>query len=161
MKCWVLKLWSNQVCYKAININLVGGWTNPFEKYYIVKLWIISPSRGWKWKIFETTTQLHHDPTRLGTNQPMNINKIRVNQLSQLLSTNQWTSWVNKQSEWIDRHIGISAFHPQQRQEFPTIRVPPGVPNDASTTQPQLVGGFNPCWKILAKMGIFPKLGSN
>ena len=90
------------------------------------------------------------------------INPMNINQLSQLPSTNQWTSWVNKQSEWIDRHIGISAFHPQQRQEFPTIRVPPGVPNDASTTQPQLVGGWtNPCWKIFAKMGIFPKLGSN
>ena len=33
--------------------RLVGGWTNPFEKYE--SNWIISTNREWKSKIFETT----------------------------------------------------------------------------------------------------------
>ena len=37
--------------------DLVGGWTNPFEKYYIVKMGIF-PKQGWKIKnIWVATTQ--------------------------------------------------------------------------------------------------------
>ena len=36
---------------------LVGGWTNPFEKYATVKLDHFPNFAGWKWNIFETTIQ--------------------------------------------------------------------------------------------------------
>ena len=37
--------------------TLVGGWTNPFEKYYIVNLRIFLKFLGWTWKKWVATTQ--------------------------------------------------------------------------------------------------------
>ncbi len=46
--------WKFQILHEFCkNPSRVGGWTNPFEKYYIVKLDHF-PKEGWKWKMFET-----------------------------------------------------------------------------------------------------------
>ena len=94
--------------WKQNNVNLVGGWTNPFEKYDR-QIGSFPQGSGWKYKMFEITTEngntlvIHSswlNDTKQKEINPFNNVAVAV---SEDKPTNSWwfqPTWKIRKSRW-------------------------------------------------------------